>query len=183
MNVTIRALIIFLALLGFSANPSAAASDDDAIRELLMTSFDRPEARLAVDPVVVANDHAIADWTQSGAPRFAAASTSARRDRNVALSPDGTAADLTSVINRLGLASTDQPGPGATPWVSSISVAPGSNGHTGWLMNVSDEQVAEKQLFKLLAAEDVVVTEFGRKKYDLEEVFMGIVEGNDHGNK
>ena len=32
-------------------------------------------------------------------------------------------------------------------------------------------------------AENVVVTEFGRKKYDLEEVFMGIVEGNDHGNK
>jgi ABC-2 type transport system ATP-binding protein len=69
------------------------------------------------------------------------------------------------------------------PWVSSINVAPGSNGHTGWLMNVSDEQVAEKQLFKLLAAEDVVITEFGRKKYDLEEVFMGIVGDNNHGNQ
>ncbi len=67
------------------------------------------------------------------------------------------------------------------PWVSSVNVMPGSNGHTGWLVNVSDEAVAEKQLFKLLAAEDIIVSEFGRKKYDLEEVFMGIVEGNDHG--
>src|SRR5215207_5408673 len=36
-------------------------------------------------------------------------------------------------------------------WVTSINVAPNSNGHTGWLMNVSDETIAEKQLFKLLA--------------------------------
>jgi ABC-2 type transport system ATP-binding protein len=69
------------------------------------------------------------------------------------------------------------------PWVSSITVAPGSNGHAEWLLNVSDEAQAENQLFKLLAAEDVVVTEFGRKKYDLEEVFMGIVENSDHGNQ
>jgi ABC-2 type transport system ATP-binding protein len=69
------------------------------------------------------------------------------------------------------------------PWVSSINVLPGSNGQTSWLMNVSDEAAAEKQLFKLLAAEEVIVTEFGRKKYDLEEVFMGIVEGSDHGNQ
>ncbi len=69
------------------------------------------------------------------------------------------------------------------PWVSSITVVPNSNGHADWLMNVSDEAQAENQLFKLLAAEDVVVTEFGRKKYDLEEVFMGIVEDSDHGNR
>lgn len=67
-------------------------------------------------------------------------------------------------------------------WVSSINVLPGSNGLTNWLVNVSDEAVAEAQLFKLLAAEDVIVTEFGRKKYDLEEVFMGIVGDNTHGS-
>ena len=71
----------------------------------------------------------------------------------------------------------------AQPWVSSITVAPGGNGHTDWLLNVSDKAAAETQLFKLLAAQDVIVTEFGRKKYDLEEVFMGIVEGGDHGNQ
>ncbi len=69
------------------------------------------------------------------------------------------------------------------PWVSGITVAPGSNGQTGWLINVSDEDSAERQLFKLLAAEDIIVTEFGRKKHDLEEVFMGIVEGNNHDNQ
>jgi ABC-2 type transport system ATP-binding protein len=68
-------------------------------------------------------------------------------------------------------------------WVTSINILPGGNGHTDWLMNVSDEAKAEAQLFKLLAAENVIVTEFGRKKYDLEEVFLGIVEGNDNGNK
>ena len=71
----------------------------------------------------------------------------------------------------------------AQPWVSGITVAPSSNGHADWLLNVSDEATAENQLFKLLAAEDVVVTEFGRKKYDLEEVFMGIVEESDHGKQ
>ena len=69
------------------------------------------------------------------------------------------------------------------PWVSGITVAPGINGQTGWLINVSDEDSAERQLFKLLAAEDIIVTEFGRKKHDLEEVFMGIVEGNNHDNQ
>ena len=69
------------------------------------------------------------------------------------------------------------------PWVSSINVMSNGNGQTGWLMNVNDDAVAEKQLFKLLAAEDVTVIEFGRKKHDLEEVFMGIVESNDNVNR
>src|SRR5689334_5812278 len=42
------------------------------------------------------------------------------------------------------------------PWISSINVLPGGNGQASWLMNVSDEAVAETQLFKLLAAEDVI---------------------------
>jgi len=70
----------------------------------------------------------------------------------------------------------------AQPWIAGISAAPGNNGQTSWLVNVSDEALAEAQLFKLLAAQDVIVTEFGRKKYDLEQVFMGIVEGDKNGN-
>jgi ABC-2 type transport system ATP-binding protein len=69
------------------------------------------------------------------------------------------------------------------PWVSGINVMPNGNGQTDWLMNVSDEAVAETQLFRLLAAEDVTVIEYGRKKYDLEEVFMGIVESSNNGNR
>ena len=53
-----------LALLFVQVGHAAAASDGDAILQLLMKTFDRPDARLAVDPVVVANDHAVADWIQ-----------------------------------------------------------------------------------------------------------------------
>ncbi len=42
------------------------ADDIDAIRALLMATFDRPEAPLTVDPVVVAGDDAIAAWQQDG---------------------------------------------------------------------------------------------------------------------
>jgi hypothetical protein len=42
----------------------AVASDQDAIRAVLMATFDKPEARLVVDPVVVSGDHAIAGWSQ-----------------------------------------------------------------------------------------------------------------------
>ncbi len=42
----------------------AAASDQDAIRHVLMSTFDKPESRLVVDPVVVSGDHAIAGWSQ-----------------------------------------------------------------------------------------------------------------------
>jgi ABC-2 type transport system ATP-binding protein len=90
---------------------------------------------------------------------------------------------VTYAVTLKGQTETAQQHLASQPWVSSINVLPNSNGHTGWLMNVSDETVAEKQLFKLLAAEDVVVTEFGRKKYDLEEVFMSIVGENNHGNE
>ncbi|MCU0908752.1 MAG: copper uptake system-associated protein [Rhodobacteraceae bacterium] len=42
------------------------AGDIDAIRALLMATFDRPDAPLTVDPVVVAGDDAIAAWQQGG---------------------------------------------------------------------------------------------------------------------
>ncbi|HVO43825.1 MAG TPA: ABC transporter ATP-binding protein [Aggregatilineales bacterium] len=64
------------------------------------------------------------------------------------------------------------------PWVSSVDVMPGNNGQSIWQVGVTDEMAAEKQLLRLvLADEDVTVTAFGRKKYELEEVFMSIVEG------
>lgn len=47
-----------------------------------------------------------------------------------------------------------------------------------WQVSVSDEGIAEKELLRLLVRDDrCVVTEFGRRKYDLEEVFLNIVEG------
>jgi ABC-2 type transport system ATP-binding protein len=63
----------------------------------------------------------------------------------------------------------------AQPWVGGVTVNPGANGQTTWQVSVKDESAAESGLFKLLATQDIIVTEYGRKKYELEEVFMNIV--------
>jgi ABC-2 type transport system ATP-binding protein len=66
------------------------------------------------------------------------------------------------------------------PWVKSINAA-SVDGHTTWSVSVADEAIAEQQLLRLaLSDENLVVTEFGRKKYDLEEIFLNIVEGSNH---
>jgi hypothetical protein len=54
-------LLLFAATLGQAAEPAA---DQAAIRHVMMAQFDKPEARLAVDPVVVAGDAAVAGWAQ-----------------------------------------------------------------------------------------------------------------------
>jgi hypothetical protein len=54
------------AALALAAAPSWAAdtAEQAAIRQLLMHAFDKPEARLTVDPIVVQGAHAVAGWTQ-----------------------------------------------------------------------------------------------------------------------
>ena len=71
----------------------------------------------------------------------------------------------------------------AQAWVTSVA-ARAQNGLTQFQISVSDEKAAQAQLLRLVLSEsDAVITEFGRKKYNLEEVFLGIVEGDqDHGN-
>ncbi len=67
----------------------------------------------------------------------------------------------------------------AQPWVSNLKATPG-NTHTDWQVTVTDEAAAEEQLLRLVLADARVnVLEFGRKKYELEEVFLGLVEGSD----
>ncbi len=66
-------------------------------------------------------------------------------------------------------------------WVSSVNVVPNNDGHTTWQVNVSDENAAENQLLRLVMDDPaLIVTEFGRKKYDLEEVFLSIVGEEQH---
>jgi len=66
-------------------------------------------------------------------------------------------------------------------WVSGIDVAP-ADGQATWQVSVTDEAAAEAQLLRLvLADEHTIVAQFGRKKYELEEVFMQIVEGGSNG--
>jgi ABC-2 type transport system ATP-binding protein len=69
------------------------------------------------------------------------------------------------------------------PWVTSVA-AQAQDGLTNFQITVSDEKAARAQLLRLILADpDSTVTEFGRKTYNLEQVFLGIVEGdNSHGN-
>ena len=65
-------------------------------------------------------------------------------------------------------------------WVSSIDVIPG-DGQIMWQVSVTDDEAAEARLLPLLVCDEhTTVTEFGRKKYELEETFFNIVEGDVH---
>jgi ABC-2 type transport system ATP-binding protein len=68
-------------------------------------------------------------------------------------------------------------------WVTSVT-AGSNNGTTALQVSVTDASIAEAQLLRLVLADsDVAVSEFGRKKHNLEEVFLGIVEGDvSNGN-
>jgi len=63
------------------------------------------------------------------------------------------------------------------PWVSGIKAIP-SDTQTIWQVSVTDEATAKTELFrKLVCDEQVIVLEFGKMKYELEDVFLNIVEG------
>ena len=65
----------------------------------------------------------------------------------------------------------------ALPWVSGVREV-AHNGIVTWEIGVTDDQAAEAQLLgHVLDGEALTVVEFGRKKFELEEVFMSIVEG------
>jgi ABC-2 type transport system ATP-binding protein len=98
---------------------------------------------------------------------------------------DGTVYSLTLI----GDATQAQARIAGQHWVSNINVVSG-NGRTTWQVVVTDEAAAEAQLLRLvLSDERLTVSNFGRKKYELEEVFLHTVEGSrlelaeggDHG--
>jgi ABC-2 type transport system ATP-binding protein len=63
------------------------------------------------------------------------------------------------------------------PWVSGIKVMPLET-QTTWQVSVTDEAAAKSELFRMLVCDEhVCVLEFGRKKYELEDVLLSIVEG------
>jgi ABC-2 type transport system ATP-binding protein len=69
------------------------------------------------------------------------------------------------------------------PWVSDIRVTRDTEG-AHWLVTVTDAAAAESQLLRLLLADGhVVVTAYGRRTYELEEVFMNLVEENGDGER
>jgi ABC-2 type transport system ATP-binding protein len=76
------------------------------------------------------------------------------------------------------------------PWVKSVQDAPLrrehplQEGEISWLVAVSDAKTAEAQLLReLLVFPELSVTEFRRREYNLEDVFVQIVEGDKHGGQ
>jgi ABC-2 type transport system ATP-binding protein len=68
-------------------------------------------------------------------------------------------------------------------WVTSV-ITTSTNGSTALQVNVTDPGAAETQLLRLILADSgATVTQFGRKRYNLEEVFLGIVEGDKNDNR
>jgi len=68
----------------------------------------------------------------------------------------------------------------ALPWVVSVQEV-AHNGLVKWEIQVSDEKAAEAQLLtQVQAGRGLTVVEFSRKKVELEEIFMKIVEGGNH---
>jgi ABC-2 type transport system ATP-binding protein len=71
----------------------------------------------------------------------------------------------------------------AEPWVTEIQRRPRDEG-AEWFVSVSDPEVAERRLLRLLLADEaLVVGEFRRRAYELEDVFTSIVEGGNHGGQ
>jgi hypothetical protein len=61
----VQAMLCLVALVNGSAALAAEPlSDATAVRQVLMAAFDKPEARLQVEPVVTVGAHAVAGWTQ-----------------------------------------------------------------------------------------------------------------------
>lgn len=76
-----------------------------------------------------------------------------------------------------GDASTAQTRLASLPWVLGIKVT-SLETQTTWQVSVTDEAIAKSDLLKsLVCDEHVNVIEFGRMKYELEDVFLSIIEG------
>jgi len=66
----------------------------------------------------------------------------------------------------------------ALPWVNGIRTSL-HHEETTWQVSISDPEAAEKDLLKILVNSPVVVTEYRRKEYELEDIFMQVVQGGD----
>lgn len=63
------------------------------------------------------------------------------------------------------------------PWIITIASQP-NHSETTLKIAVSDQSIAETQLLRLVMADqETAVSAFGRKKYNLEEIFLQMVDG------
>jgi ABC-2 type transport system ATP-binding protein len=69
------------------------------------------------------------------------------------------------------------------PWVSAVKVE-AIDGKSAWWVTVTDEETAEDQLLRLAISDPAIrVTQYGRMTYELEEVFLTMIEEVKHGKK
>ena len=62
------------------------------------------------------------------------------------------------------------------PWVTEV-ITSQSNGAQSLTVTVSDQEAADTQLLRsILQVDDITITAFGRKQYNLEEVFLRLVD-------
>lgn len=95
---------------------------------------------------------------------------------NILKGKDGTV----YTISVKGSQKTVQENLSQLPWVTFFSKTH-QNGSCTWQVGVSDETAAEKSLLRhLLSDPGTLVTEFCRKEYELEEIFMEIVKGDEY---
>ena len=67
------------------------------------------------------------------------------------------------------------------PWVVVIQTRPVNN-HVNWEVTVSDDAIAETQLLpQVQSGGEVTVLEYGRRKVDLEDIFLTLTEGGQNG--
>ena len=64
-----------------------------------------------------------------------------------------------------------------TDWITSVQQAP-DNSHHRFTVSVTDNDAAESELLRIILDNGLKVSQFGEKRYDLEDVFMNIVEGS-----
>ena len=66
---------------------------------------------------------------------------------------------------------------GALPWVAGMKTLRHKNGVTTWEIGVTDEAAAKACLLReMLAVDDVIISGFNQKKFELEEIFINLVE-------
>jgi ABC-2 type transport system ATP-binding protein len=54
-------------------------------------------------------------------------------------------------------------------------------GLTQWHVEVTDDEAAEANLLRAIMEDPVIVTAYQKRQYDLEDIFISIVEGDNHG--
>lgn len=64
------------------------------------------------------------------------------------------------------------------PWVSQVTRTGGDRG-LRWEISVSDPEAADKNLLRMIMRnEDIIVESYGLKRYELEEAFIKLMEGD-----